>query len=185
MIQNNMPKVNDFRTDLAFSNEDQQLISFYHQQFPTLVKVHPVEDLELQKQGVDKILELESGKEIWIEEKSRRTNYDDIFIEMWSTYPDPGKIGSVGWIGRHKKSDYLVYQFPNGEIFLFPFLLLQKAYLRNADEWLKTYGERFVRNPGYRSSGIPVPKPVLLEAIKNEMAYSMVPVNQQPQVQPH
>lgn len=173
MNRNYSPKINEFQTDLAFSHEDELLNAFYYQQFPSLVKIELVTDLDLQKQGVDKVLHLASGKEIWIEEKTRRQKYNDILIEMWSVYPENGKHGVVGWIGSHKKSDYLVYQFPEGEIYLFPFLLLQKAYLRNGADWVKTYGERFAQNKGYKSCNVPVPIPALLQAIQNEMVYSM------------
>lgn len=70
MNQTDMPKVHDFRNDLAFSHEDQLLTAFYYQQFPNLVEIRTVTDLEVQKAGVDKILVLASGKEIWIVEKS-------------------------------------------------------------------------------------------------------------------
>jgi len=162
-------KCSNFATDLEFSldsRSDIALNNLYYEAFPHLEKIRIVEDLTMQKRGIDKILILKSGKEILIDEKKRRKNYPDILIEEYSDF-DRRK---VGWMGRGKYTDYIVYVvMPTMKVYFLPFLLLQKAWLKHYEEWLAEYGRKFAENKNYTTSNIPIPTEVLLDSIRSEM----------------
>ena len=89
-----------------------------------------------------------------------------ILIEEYSDY-DKRK---VGWLSRNKKTDYIIYAIiPSKKVYLLPFLLLQKAWIRNYCNWSKTYERKFSKNKYYRTSNIPIPVNVLFEALNREM----------------
>jgi len=162
-----------FNIDLEYSlkeGEDELLNNFYFRLFPQLKEIQIVQQIDLQKQGIDKILIFQNGKEIWIDEKKRRIAYPDILLEEYSNFDK--KIW--GWLGRTKKTDYIVYAvMPSKKVYLLPFLLLQKVWLKNYQNWLNQYGRLFAQNKDYRTSNIPVPTQILLEAIKKEMSVSL------------
>ena len=63
----------NFDDSLKFSFiYDEDINDFYFHYFPTLAKIRIVKNLELQKQGIDKILVLKSGKKIYIDENNVR-----------------------------------------------------------------------------------------------------------------
>ena len=117
--------MNEFNKDLEYSLEQQDnkmFDSLYKKAFPHLVEIEVVEDIELQKKGIDKILHLEGGKTLLIDEKKRRKDYGDILLEEYSNYDK--KV--VGWLGKHKHTDYIVYAImPSNKAYLLPFTLLQ------------------------------------------------------------
>lgn len=77
---------NDFQHDLEFSLEDELFNQMYYKKFPHLEQIEIVSDIEQQKKGIDKILHLEGGKTIFIDEKKRRKDYGDILIEEYSDF---------------------------------------------------------------------------------------------------
>lgn len=162
-------KINEFKYDLKFSLEhgfDEFINKFYLEVFPWLESIEIVDNIELQKKGIDKILKFENKKEILIDEKKRRKDYGDILLEEYSNYEK--KI--VGWLGKEKYTDYISYiVIPSKKIFLFPFLLLQSAWVKNYESWLDLYDRKLAPNPGYYTSNIPVPKDVLINALNKEM----------------
>jgi len=162
---------NDFATDLQFSldsRDDKSLNELYHKAFPHLKKIIIVDDLKMQKRGIDKILIMASGKEILVDEKKRRKDYGDILLEEYSNFEKK----EWGWLNRSKYTDYIVYVIvPSKKVYFLPFLLLQKAWLKNYPDWLKAYGQEFAKNQFYTTSNIPIPTTVLLESIKTEMCY--------------
>lgn len=160
---------NNFQTDLSYSLEENDNARFdrlYHEAFPHLLKIEIVEDIEMQKQGIDKILHFEGGKRLFIDEKKRRKDYGDILLEEYSDF-DRRKIG---WLGRKKHTDYIVYAIiPRNKVYFFPFTLLQMTWIENYHFWLKAYGRKFSKNEGYRTSNIPVPEEVLILAMAEKM----------------
>lgn len=139
---------------------------FYYDTFPDLVLIRDVEDEKTQKKGIDKILWMDSGKKLFIDEKKRRKDYGDILLEEYSNFDK--KI--PGWIDKPVHTDYIVYFIePSGKIYLLPFILLKNAWLKNKDQWSTKYERKFAQNRGYRTSNIPIPTNILLSAIKKEM----------------
>ena len=162
--------MNKFHKDLEYSlegREDKLFDSFYYATFPYLVNIELVEDLVLQKKGIDKILHFDNGKQLLIDEKKRRKDYGDILLEEFSNY----EKRKPGWLHRSKHTDYIVYAImPSKKVFLLPFQLLWLAFSKNYIEWLNKYGRKFAVNNGYTTSNIPVPVEVLLSAIKKEIS---------------
>jgi len=162
--------MNEFKVDLEYSleaSENKMFDNFYFRVFPLLKEIKIVKELDLQKQGIDKILIFKNGRKLLIDEKKRRSIYNDILLEEYSNFEK--KI--VGWLGRNKVTDYLVYAImPTKKVFLLPFVLLQKAWLHNYHQWFKTYGRVFARNNTYKTSNIPIPSEILLISIKKEMS---------------
>ncbi len=158
-------KYNDFLTDLQYSleNRDSEMLDrAYFQMFRGLKYVELVDDIELQKKGIDKRLHFANGKVVLLDEKKRRKDYGDILLEEYSVW----ETKKVGWLGRHMHADYVSYAFMDtGKLYVFPFLLLQRAWLKNHRNWLHEYGRVFAHNPSYRTSNIPVPTKVLTQAI--------------------
>mgnify|MGYP001063866134 CR=1 FL=1 len=165
--------VNDFRTDLEFSlkkNDDKLINEKYFEAFPHLEKILVVNNLKLQKRGIDKIFIMTGGKRIMVDEKKRRKNYDDILLEEYSDFER--KI--VGWLDRKKYTDYISYIiWPKRKLYLLPFLLLQKAWLANYHQWLLTYGRKFAKNKNYTTSNIPIPTKVLLNVLKETLLLNL------------
>ena len=162
-------KFNDFNLDLKYSLDNRDaagLDNFYFRVFPHLERIELVEDLEQQKKGIDKILHFKNGKSILIDEKKRRKDYGDILLEEYSNFDNK----KVGWLGREKYTDYIVYVIMESmTIYLLPFLLLQLAWIHNYKNWLNKYGRKFADNNSYRTSNIAIPPDVLLEVIKAEL----------------
>ena len=167
-------KMNDFNTDLEYSllgNDDQAINSFYFDNFRFLENIDTVTDLELQKEGIDKILTFKGGKQIFIDEKKRRKNYGDILLEEYSNYEK--KV--AGWLSHKKKTDYISYIiFDDKIVYLLPFLLLQNAWINNYNEWSVKYQRKFAKNPTYTTSNLAIPKQVLFGAIRNEMDIELI-----------
>jgi len=161
--------MNEFKKDLEWSLDVgtcETLNSLYKKMFLDLVEIVTVKDLQLQKRGIDKMIILENGKQLLIDEKIRCTDYGDILIEEYSDF-DRKK---VGWIGRDKCTDYIVYYIvPSQKVYLLPFILLQQAWIKNYKTWLEKYHRKMADNGTYKTSNIPVPVKILLEAISNEM----------------
>lgn len=164
-------KYNDFNIDLEYSLEEREneiFDRFYFRIFPHLEKIKLVEDKSMQLKGIDKILIFENGKKLTIDEKKRRKDYGDILLEEYSNY----ETKKIGWLGREKYTDYIVYAIMSTKkIYIFPFLILQLAWIENYKSWLKKYGRRFAQNKEYRTSNIPIPTEILLNAIKNKMKF--------------
>lgn len=160
-------KFNNFLEDLNFSldcRDDEIFDNLYFRAFKTLKRVELVEDLDLQRKGIDKKLHFENGKTVLIDEKKRRKDYGDILLEEYSVWER--KV--VGWLGRHIHTDYIVYAFMDtGRVHLFPFLLLQRAWIKNYHQWLADFGRKFAINNGYKTSSIPIPTDILLFALKD------------------
>ena len=82
---------------------------------------------------VDKILVLEDGTEIMIEEKIRDSKYagNDIVIEEQSNV----EKGTQGWI-YYSKADYLAYSwFLCDKVLLFDMKKLREWYIKNKDRY--------------------------------------------------
>ena len=161
----------NFNVDVEYANDkdiSDWLNKAYHKKFPHLTNIEHIGDKDKrQKLGIDKILYFES-KQLFIDEKIRREYYPDILLEEYSVYEKK----TVGWMGKKKHTDYIVYvKVPSREFYFLPFTLLQLAWLQNYKVWLEEYGRVFSNNEGYRTSNIPVPIKVLYNAM-NECIYT-------------
>lgn len=92
------------------------------------------------RQGVDKWVELVSGKRVGIDVKIGReafAHYDTLPLETWSVM----EKGIMGWtLDPNKWTDYVLWHWINTRKFvLVPFLMLQKVFSDNAEEWKQQY----------------------------------------------
>lgn len=158
---------NNFHEDLRYSL-DSSLEDFweaiYHKAFHNLEHIEVCDNLELQKQGVDKVIYLSNGNVLYIDEKCRRKVYRDIALETVSnTY-----TGAAGWINKDLQMDYLAYAFmPIKRAYLFSWPMLRKAWIENREEWQEKYRPIIAPNNGYTTISVPVPIKKLLIAVVN------------------
>ena len=104
-----------------------------------------------QRAGIDKIITLACGKIISIDEKVRRKDYPDFFLEYWSDEQRRVK----GWIAKDLACDFIAYAFePSQTCYLLPFLLLRRAWKKHHRRWLDEFGPPRCKT-STRSSGTP------------------------------
>lgn len=161
-------KFNDFQFDLQYSLEERDnkfFDDFYYRNFPSLIFIEFINDIERQRKGIDKILHFKSGRTVTIDEKKRRTDYGDILLEIWSVLER--KIR--GWLYTCQ-AEYLVYAImPSLKAYILPTILLKRAWLTNQYDWLLKYPEAKAENDTYITLSICIPPDILLNAILAEM----------------
>lgn len=161
-------KVHDFQERLQFSN-DHKNESFwqaiYKKAFPDMVFAElATEKSQGQYLGIDRVVHLNTGKTLYIDEKLRDRDYPDIFLE----YISNDQTGTPGWMEKDLLIDYIAYAFlPSQRCYLFNWPMLRRAWLQFKDEWLEAYGKKPGRNKYYTTWGIPVPITILLREVKN------------------
>lgn len=165
-----MTIVHDFRESLGKSAAQANApwwYEVYKLAFPSMAAcVYVRKDGWAQRGGVDRMLTLESGRTISVDEKVREKDWNDIALERWS---DEAKQ-KPGWIQKPLLCDYIAYAFiPSRRCYLFPTLLLQRAWRLSGREWIASYGQIRAYNKGYVTISIPVPIPVLLSALSNSI----------------
>lgn len=167
-------KINDFASDRDFAeNKREWLDQIYRSKFgDRLLKIEEITDKEMQKKGVDIVLQLDNGKLIYIEEKIRKKRFEpeDVLLEEYQHLENK----EPGWLNRNKITDYLVYAFADcKQIYFFPFLLLQQAWINNYRAWKQEYGVRTAKTRGYyeeyHATNIPVPTEDIFTALRMEM----------------
>lgn len=162
-----MGVVHDFNERLAFSHEHEAAgwwEGVYRKAFPGIQSINSVRnDGWAQRAGIDRILVLNSGKVIKVDEKVRSKDFFDILLERWS---DEAR-GRPGWVQKPLDCDFIAYAFAkSGLCYLLPTLLLQRAWREFGRHWIDTYKEVRAQNRGYVTVSVPVPTDVLLDAIR-------------------
>lgn len=165
-----LEKMNYFEKDLDYSYiDDKYLDSFYKSLFPHLTKIEFVTDLETQKKGIDKILHFENGGTVTIDEKKRRSEYNDILLEVWSVYEQK----KLGWLYT-SRCDYMVYIFMNScRLYLLPMPLVKVVWNSNEKEWMSKYRKIKANNEGYVTISYAIPIDILLNSISNTMFHHL------------
>lgn len=143
--------------------------------------VERVTDLTLQRNGVDSIVTTAGGVVVWVDEKTRRKDYGDFLCEVYSVCqdvtPDGDPIGpfKLGWtVDPTKQTHYVAYAtIENETCRLLPFELLRLACTKNFRGWIVSLGgwPKFAQNNGYKTACLPVPWPVLFEAMEQVYAW--------------
>ena len=160
----------NFKDSLAFSESNSGLAMWedvYRKAFPTLATITQIKkDGWAQRGGVDKVLTLQSGKTITVDEKIRKQDYGDILLEYWSN--EERKV--PGWIAKDLACDYIAYAFlPSKTCYLLPFHQLRLAWKNNKDMWVSKYKRVEADNVSYKTISVPVPTAELLNEIKEAM----------------
>ena len=85
-----------------------------------------------QYEGLDKILTLETGDEIRIEEKFRYRAYGDIALEIWSNL----KSQVPGWCVKNIIADIVAYWIiPQRKLYVFESPILRRVLSENRSQW--------------------------------------------------
>ena len=144
--------------------------SIYKRAFPGLTTMSLVSDGEWgQFAGIDRVLVLDCGKVIKIDEKVRGENYADFALERWSDT----ERRKPGWIQKNLDTDYIAYAFPSsGRCYLLPFRDLQRAWKVHGRDWIERYQRVLGKNCGYTTECIAVPIDVVLYAITDGMFFA-------------
>ena len=163
--------------DLEINN---LLNDFYRRFFKNVadIRVHDIsskdknikkEDKKVQKQGIDKTITLNNGKQLYIEEKSREPQFwenrnTDILLE----YISIDNQNKPGWV-YSSRADYLAILYKNinikeSEIYIFPFKPIR--------EWVMKNNDRFMCFPDIKAHNVSwntISKAVPLNVVLDEM----------------
>lgn len=174
----------DFRECLAQSHAASELPFWehcYRQAFPDFVAMHDHRrDGTHQRFGVDRSVTLESSRQLLIDEKVRGRNkitwqvYKDIALEVMSDRDRK----TPGWISKTLMCDYIAYAIaPLGKCYLLPTTILQAAWLRCGQTWMRQFGLREARNKGWVTLFCPVPEEALFPEIGKGLRLTFEPVD--------
>jgi len=161
-----MSNIHDFHESLALSEtvaEASWWEDIYRSAFPFFKSMEIVPSgTPEQHVGIDRIIRLEGGGVIYVDEKVRHNNYDDILLETQSSVESK----TWGWACKPLQCDYIAYVFlPGKQCYIFPFPQLQKALWNHWDDWRHKYKTVKSPNRGYTTSSLAVPITVLQQAI--------------------
>lgn len=165
--------VHYFKQSLAASHKQataDMWADVYRKAFPTMVNTTYVQaDGWAQRGGVDRVVTLASGKSLYIDEKVREQDYDDVLLEYFS---DVAKRVH-GWIAKDLACDFIAYAvLPARVCYLLPFHTLRAAWKRNGRDWVRDYRMVDAKNDGYVTRSVAVPWEALRTALWQEMSVS-------------
>lgn len=145
----------------------------YRQAFPNLAAtVNVRDDGWAQRGGIDRILVLESGKTLQIDEKVREKDWPDIALEYWSD--ERRKV--PGWVAKDLSCDFIAYAFiPSATCYLLPFQTLRAAWRLHCRDWVKRHKRIAADNGSYTTVSVGVPISELLDALTGVMRVSWAP----------
>lgn len=159
-----------FNKDLQYSHDDRVLNAYYKHKGFKYIQV--ITDLETQKKGIDKILHYGRNQSITIDEKKRRTTYDDLLVETMKNVEQNKK----GWL-YYTQADYIIYWIePLNKFYILKFKKLQEIIFQN--DWvntkpkLNTYVNRI-----YTTANISLDWVEVEPAIQNIISYDIDNIN--------
>lgn len=162
--------IHDFRESLAKSHRAADAPwweTIYRRAFPSMRAMVCVrKDGWAQRGGIDRVLTLESGRTVTVDEKVREQDWPDILLERWSDEAQE----SPGWIQKPLACDFIAYAFvPSQRCYLLPTLTLQNAWRRCGRDWIDRYREVRAENGRYVTVSVAVPTEVLMKAMADAM----------------
>ena len=160
--------IHDFRERLAWG-EAKSCEPFweavYRKAFPNMVG-HMLcsGSNDNQRRGVDRVIQLANGHTLYVDEKKRAKDYPDILLE----YVSVSTTSAPGWMEKDLAIDYLAYAFmPSKRVYLFPWLMLQRAWQYHKNEWIKSFRIIKAQNNGYETLSVAVPLTEVRKAVYN------------------
>ncbi|WP_448380910.1 hypothetical protein [Gloeomargarita sp.] len=133
-----------------------------------------------QKSGADRLAVVGCGRCYTIDEKLRRSDWDDILLEYASVARRTGdtwEIVKPGWATDSTKSvDFIAYALPKRQaVYVLPFLFLRLAVQKNFDKWRKDRRVKLIEavNSSYVSLSLAVPVDMLMKAISEQMVHTL------------
>jgi hypothetical protein len=176
----------DFREDLEFSKKyDKQFDLFYKNKLGSEIFIERPDFGQRQKNGVDAEVTFPNGERKTIEQKLRKSVWNDTAIEFCSVqYINEDTCHKSGWIYTIS-ADLLCYAYlneRNDEItcMLYPVYFLKKAWLKNEEKWKSHFpvraGRTHNKNGGlqYQSYFCAVPNYTLERAISDEQKIKVI-----------
>lgn len=159
--------VHDFTESLRLSEQQADapwLEVVYRKAFPDFACMHSVrQDGWAQRGGIDRVITLESGKTITVDEKVRAKNYPDILLEYWSNAERKVR----GWVAKPLACDFIAYAFvPSQTCYLLPALALRRAWREHVRHWVETCRKVEAHNQTYTTVSVAVPIDDVLLAIQ-------------------
>ena len=159
-------KVHDFNEQNAWSQaagDEPFWDAVYQKAFPDMVShMLSTGNTEAQHAGIDRIILLSNGKTVSVDEKKRSAVYNDILLE----YKSNDKTDAPGWMEQPLRIDYLAYAFmPIQRVYLFPWLLLRRAWLHYGAGWKRKYQHVSANNGFYTTWSVAVPISVVRKAV--------------------
>ena len=161
-----MSITHDFHESLALSEtiaDEPWWEEVYRQTFPFFESMERVPGGTPEQQaGIDRIIHIHGGGVIYVDEKVRHADYDDVLLEIHSSK----ERQTWGLACKPLVCDYIAYAFlPSKRCFLFPFQQLQQAFKNHWKDWPRKYKTVKAVNRGYTTTSIAVPIPTLQQAI--------------------
>lgn len=159
-------KTHNFTESLQKSNEQADAPwwrEVYEEAFPNLAQMICLRsDGWAQRGGIDRLLVLEDGTTLKVDEKVRSAVYDDFCLEYWSDR----KRRIPGWVAKDLTCDFIAYAFvPSKTCYLLPFQILRRAWRLNGREWVGKYQKIEAFNEGYVTVSVAVPISVLMATL--------------------
>lgn len=160
----------EFAKSLAWSNEFVDApwwLDVYRKAFPNLESAVSVrDDGWAQRGGIDRVITLDSGKTLGVDEKVRKEDWPDFCLEYWSDKDRKTR----GWIAKDLACDYIAYAFvPSQTCYLLPFQTLRQAWRQNCKRWTRDHKKISAKNVGYTTVSVAVPINVVMTAMQNAM----------------
>ena len=161
--------MHNFQDSLTLSQEQADAPwwdEVYMRAFPSIAESVCVRsDGWAQRGGIDRLIVLESGKTITVDEKVRQIDYEDILLEYWSSF----ERRTPGWVAKDLACDFIAYAFiPSQRCYLLPFQTLRLAWKNNCHDWVAKYRKVEAKNKGtppYTTVCVAVPINVLMAAL--------------------
>lgn len=165
--------IHSFTEDLARSHAAEGDYAFwdqiYRRLYPSL-ETHLIfpNSAAAQRGGWDRLLILDNGHTIRVEEKVRETAYADFCLEYWSNL----ERRSPGWWRQKPFSDVLLYVIrPTGEYWAFDRWVLRRVGIVSIRKWARLANHNLdgfrwadAPNVGYTTRNLIVPRRALLNA---------------------
>lgn len=122
-----------------------------------------------QERGIDKILTLSDGSKLAIEEKFRYRGYNDIALEIYSSFENK----APGWAVKEIEADIVAYWIvPDHRVLIFNSNQLRSVLREHRTEWerlaaTRQNGFRYAdaKNPTYTTRSLCVPLIVMHELL--------------------
>lgn len=184
-----MKKINYYSKDISYADSKEifdKTSAFIRNKLMSIdmvKKILPVTDRQLQFEGVDKILILESGAIRRLEEKIRRKSYNDILIEIvadnryasYNSLTNEFKsevFRGVGWGMKTYQTDFLLYYFEDTNSgYLFSWQKIRRllneylqGWYQQAEKNKNGFGLKIAKNKEYSSINIAIPTHIFLNA---------------------
>jgi len=156
-----MSRVHDFQTQNEWSKaagHESFWYEVYRKAFPDMRNWSEIEAQRLQMLGIDRVITLQNGRQLFIDEKKRAREYPDILLE----YISNDQTSRPGWMESDKAIDYMAYAFVQSRrVYLFEWRMLRRAWLHFKHDWLQRYPIIEAQNKGYKTMSVAIPTVVL------------------------